>query len=233
MKIKLLFFLVFPFSLFSQNPFSFFSQQEDYSDFHMTYSQTQDIQLVSDIKNNTKISSYTTKDGLKIEIGDTLIIGKALTERKKYMLDDTFSHIVVGKIQNANQKDFTFLPHGYSEENVIVQSIFVTHERYTGYNPLAKRKEMPLYVSVFVKSPKSDINSLEGISKMLSISRKTILDIEKALSSGEVFNPNTPFTREEAINKLKESKDLMDIGLLSKEKYEELKKQLTPIIMDK
>ena len=40
-------------------------------------------------------------------------------------------------------------------------------------------------------------------------------------------------SRSEAIAKLKESKDLMDIGLMSKKEYSKLKDELTPIIMNK
>jgi len=44
---------------------------------------------------------------------------------------------------------------------------------------------------------------------------------------------NAPLTREEAIAKLKESKDLLDLGLLTQPEYEKLKQELTPIIMKK
>ena len=46
----------------------------------------------------------------------------------------------------------------------------------------------------------------------------------------EVINPNAPLSREEAIKKLKESKDLMELDMISKDEYENLKKKLTPII---
>ena len=83
---------------------------------------------------------------------------------------------------------------------------------------------MPLSVNVFVKN-------LKGQSNLFSYSRKTILNIEKALSSGEIFNENAPLSREDAIKKLKESKDLMELDFISKEEYEELRKKLSPIIL--
>ena len=150
------------------------------------------------------------------------------------MLDDTFATIAVGKVKSTNKNEMKFLPHRYSGTKVIVHSLFVSHEKYKGYNPLANRKEMPLYVSVFVKNPKNDFNSLQGVSKAFSISRKTILDIEKSLYLGEMMSSNhIRLSREEAIKKLKESKDLMDLDLLSKEDYEKIRKDLTPIIMNK
>jgi len=159
----------------------------------LTYNQTNDIKFVKQYKNNTSIDSYITKDGLTIRVGDTLTIGNAVIERKKYMLNDVFSHIVVGKTKGTTNKELKPLPHNYSGSKVIVKSLFVTHEKFTGYKLWPNRKEMPLYVSVFVK------DSRKGFLKMLSYSRKTILDIEKALSSGEIINPNAPLSKEEAI----------------------------------
>ena len=65
----------------------------------------------------------------------------------------------------------------------------------------------------------------------MSFSRLTILNLEQALTTGELLNPNQPLTKEEAIKKLKESKDLMELGLLSKKEYNRLKKELTPLIL--
>lgn len=213
MKKIVIFLLTFPLFTFAQNK-------------HLTYDQANDIQYAKTYKNNTTLISYVTKDGLTIKVGDTLTIGKAVTKRKKYMINDVFSHIVAGKAKGINNDKFVYLPHNYSGNKVIVKSIFVTHKKEEKYVLWANRKEMPLYVSVFVK------NQEQGFSKKLS--RKTILDIDKALASGEIINTNAPLiSREDAIKKLKESKDLMELGFLSKEKYDKLKEKLTPIILDK
>ncbi len=209
------------------SPLLLFAQQKD-----LIYAQTQDISFARNIKNNTAVDSYTTKDGFKISIGDVLTIGEAFTKREKHKYKDVFSNIVVGKVKSSNSKELRFLPYKYAGEKVVVENIFVNHEKYNGYNPLKKKQEMPLYVSVFVKTPKEEVNSIKGFKKLLSYSRKTILDIEKAMSSLEIVNPNQPLTKEEAIKKLKESKDLMELDLLSKKEYDRLKKELTPIIMN-
>ena len=200
---------------------------------NLTYDQVNDIKYTKQYKNNTEIDSYTTKDGFTISVGDILTIGNAVIERKKYMFNDVFSHIVTGKAKGVDNTNFRYLPHDYSGSKVIVKSLFVTHKKETRYVLWSKRSEMPLYVSVFVKNPKVKLNSAKGFSKILSQSRKTILNIEKALSSGEIINYNAPLSKEAAIKKLKESKDLMELDLLSKEEYEKLKEKLTRIILDK
>jgi hypothetical protein len=198
----------------------------------LTYDQTNDIKFAKQYKNNTEIDSYTTKDGLIISVGDTLIIGNAVIERKKYMFHDVFSHIVIGQTKGAANKEFRPLPHNYSGSKVIVKSLFVTHEKFTGYKLWPNRKQMPLYVSVFVREYKS------GISKIFSHSRKTILDIEKALSSGEIINYNAPLSKDQTRNALVDLEDdgkydlllklgkLKESGILTEEEFQEEKKKI-------
>ena len=57
------------------------------------------------------------------------------------------------------------------------------------------------------------------------------MDTELGIESGEVLLKNRKMTREEAISKLKEAKELFEIDMMSKEKFENLKKELRPIIM--
>lgn len=57
------------------------------------------------------------------------------------------------------------------------------------------------------------------------------LDVDKALRDGEIVS--TVMTRAQAIKKLKESKELFDLELMSKEEYEKIRAELTPIITGK
>jgi hypothetical protein len=58
----------------------------------------------------------------------------------------------------------------------------------------------------------------------------TVLNVSEAFSQGELINPKGAMTRSEAIAKLKEQKDLLDLGMISKDDYEKSKSQLSPII---
>jgi len=51
-----------------------------------------------------------------------------------------------------------------------------------------------------------------------------------AFESLEVVDPNAPMTREEAISKLKESKDLYELGVITESEYEELRSKLVKLI---
>ena len=46
---------------------------------------------------------------------------------------------------------------------------------------------MPLYVCVYVRNVKENKSGLAAVTNLLKDSRKTILDIDKALHSGEII----------------------------------------------
>ncbi|MDB9713736.1 hypothetical protein OAA74_03710 [Flavobacteriaceae bacterium] len=55
------------------------------------------------------------------------------------------------------------------------------------------------------------------------------IEIEQALEFKEI--ESSILSREEAIAKLKEAKDLLDLEMMSQEEYDKIKAELTPIIM--
>jgi hypothetical protein len=57
------------------------------------------------------------------------------------------------------------------------------------------------------------------------------IDFEEAITTGEI--QSFGMTREQAIAKLKEAKDLVDLGIMTKEDFEKLKEELSKIIMQK
>ncbi len=59
-----------------------------------------------------------------------------------------------------------------------------------------------------------------------------LIDYETALELGEILNPDGSLTRDQAISKLKEAKELLDLGVIASEEYNTLKKELTPLIID-
>lgn len=217
MKNYILFFLSIPFLISAQ-------------DRNINYKQANDIKFAKNYKNNTTLDSYITKDGLKISVGDILTIGNAFNERDKYMINDKFSNIVIGNVKGTYIHDYKYLPHNYSENKVRVKEIYVKHVKYEGYNVLKNRKETPLYINVYTKTINDD--SKNNISNFLRVSKATIINIDDAILSGEIQTERNSITREEAIKKLKESKDLMEIGLISQQEYDELKEKLTPIILN-
>ena len=159
--------LIFPISLFSQTD-------------KMNYEETQNISFAKNYKNYHKIKEYTTKDGLQIKIGDKLTIGKASTNKKKEKknhLFDKFKNIAVGKIKKSGMKECKYLSANEENKEVVVKNIFVTHQK-KGDQVWGTRKNTPLYVSIYVKE--------EGKKFYKGTTIRTIIDIEKAIETGEI-----------------------------------------------
>ena len=58
-----------------------------------------------------------------------------------------------------------------------------------------------------------------------------LIDYETAFELGEIKNPNATLTKKQAIEKLKESKELLDLGVIKIEAYERIKVELTKLIL--
>ena len=56
------------------------------------------------------------------------------------------------------------------------------------------------------------------------------MNFELAVKEGEIINPNAPMTRQQAIDKLKEAKELLDLDMMSKEDYDAIRQEVMPII---
>lgn len=209
----------------------------------LTYANTQDINFFKSISNGATVKEYSTISKNSVKIGDTLILGSPTSQE---MNTRTYSGSYGGKLRggvaqsrSTSKKTYEFIqmgrPAGFGSimaamngdaksmaENSLKNTTVVVREIKT-YHRGSKNK--PLYVVMIL----GEINGRAfGINKYLSV-----MDTELAIESGEILLKNRKMTRDEAIAKLKEAKELMEIDMMSKEKFEELKKELAPIITNK
>ena len=70
-----------------------------------------------------------------------------------------------------------------------------------------------------------------AVCKTKSGVNRAYVNIEKALTEGEVVS--TELTKAQAISQLKEAKELFDLEIMSKEEYDKIRAELTPIITGK
>jgi hypothetical protein len=177
----------------------------------LTYEQCQDVTFASSFSTGDTISSYIMKDGSEIRKGSKLVFGKPLNGAEK------FTRLYLGEYSIG--KSLLMAPELLGKifiaEEVIVTEIKVSHTKLT--------KTSPLIIYLYVQNPAAAIGGRN----------RTVFDLDKAIETGEVINPNAAMTREQAIAKLKEAKDLLDLGLMNEADYAVLKEQLTPIIVGK
>jgi hypothetical protein len=207
----------------------------------LTYENTQDINFFKNVKNRTLIQKYETINKNVIQIGDTVILGNPTNQelssktytgsygnktrggisKTRSTTKKTYEFVKMGRpagfgsIMNAMNGDAQVMAsNGLKNTKAIVKEIKAHHRG---------SKKKPLYLIMVL----GEMNGKAfGINKYLSV-----MDTELAIESGEILLKNRKMTREEAISKLKEAKELMEIDMMTKEEFEKLKKKLRPIIM--
>jgi len=179
----------------------------------LTSDQAIDPNITREYKNGEKIAEFILKDGTTIKEGSKLVMGKP-----RNPLTLVYDYVYVGYVNLISEmiSPSVKLTGNYDGLPVTVEYLKVYKRK------LSKSSE--IQVSAFVYNPSQ--TSLTGDKY------RTITDLELGISGGEIVNPNAAMTREQAIVKLKESKDLLDLGLLSQEEYDKIKSELTPIIMN-
>ena len=235
MKKNILLFAIILLSIINAN-----AQKEIES---LTYKDTQDYTFFKKIKNRTLVKKYTTINNNVIKIGDTILIGKPTSEElktKTYSLGyGTKLRTGLSDSRTTSKKTYEFIqmgrPAGFGNiitslagEDQIKASINLKNTKtivkeIRAYHRGSKKK--PLYVVVIL----GEINGRAfGINKYLSV-----MDAELAIETSEILLKNRKMTREEAILKLKEAKELVEIEMMTKKEFENLKTKLRPIIMKK
>lgn len=206
----------------------------------LTYDNTQDINFFSNIKNNTSVTTYRTINDNIVKVGDTLILGNPTSQEfstRAYSGSyGTKARGGVSQARSTSKKTYEFIkmgrPAGFGSvmtamsgeaeimaDNSLKNTTVVVNEM-KAYHRGSRNK--PLYVIMVL----GEINGRAfGINKYLSV-----MDTELAIESSEILLKNRKMTRDEAILKLKEAKELMDIDMMSKEEFEKLKEELAPII---
>ena len=208
----------------------------------LNYENTQDINFFKKIKNRTLVQKYKTVNKNIIQIGDTVILGNPTS---KEFSSKTYSGSYgnqarggISKSRSTTKKTYEFVkmgrPAGFGSilsslngdaqtmaSNSLKNSKAIVKE-IKAYHRGSKKK--PLYIVMVL----GEINGRAiGINIYISV-----MNPELAIESGEILLKNRKMTREEAILKLKEAKELTEIDMMSEKDFENLKKKLRPIIME-
>lgn len=184
----------------------------------ITFSQLSEINQSKDYRNIVELKNYQLSNGKWLSIGDTLIIGKpsnqnnleqnvvinGSTNNHSFVILGTFGAALMGTMMMANE-------NMTGDEAIII-----------GFKMARISRKQPFEVAVA-------LNKADGV-RFMGVKKLAQAYLEKAINSGELIDPNAPMTREQAIEKLKEAKDLMDIEMITQEEFEKLKKELEPII---
>ena len=98
----------------------------------------------------------------------------------------------------------------------------IVTEMYAGHLGGGKHQPLGIYLNI------GNSDGTELVKGMLNIE---ITNIDAALEQGEIFTKRFTMSKNDAIKKLKEAKDLLDLGVITLTEYEKQKTNLTPIIL--
>ena len=209
----------------------------------LTYENTQDINFFKNVKNRTLIQKYKTINENIIQVGDTVILGNP-TNQELSSKTYTGSHGYkarggISQTRSTTKKTYEFIKMGRPSGIGSIMSSMDGDSQVMASNSLKNTKVIVKEIKAYHRGSKKkplylimvlgEMNGKAfGFNKYLSV-----MDTELAIESGEILLQNRKMTREEAISKLKEAKELMEIDMMTKEEFEKLKKKLRPIIMKK
>lgn len=209
----------------------------------LTYENTQDITFFKNIKNRTLVEKYKTINKNVIKIGDTVILGNPTSQEfssKTY--SGSYGNKARGSIsrsRSTTKKTYEFVKMGRPAGFGSVMSSLNGDDQSMASNRLKNTKAIVKEIKAYHRGSKKkplylimvlgEINGRAfGINKYLSV-----IDTELSIESGEILLKNRKMTRGEAISKLKDAKELLEIDIISKAEFEDLKKELGPIIKNK
>jgi hypothetical protein len=146
----------------------------------------------------------TLKDGSKVVVGQEMKLGESVSK-----LSNDYETIFMGRltIGGALLAPPTRANSSFKQNDYIVEEIKV------------KRSMGQVSALFYLKNTSSDTMGLRYVTVS-----------EASLANGEAINPNRAMTRAEAIAKLKEAKDLMELDMMTQDEFNTLRDELTPII---
>jgi len=147
-----------------------------------------------------------------IRIGDTLTIGSPTGK-----ISDQYATLFVGRYSGAEMA-MGKVPVPYTSMAIRNTKVIVERMR-------VKRSMGRTYII-------GDLKQID-VAKKAMFSYVGAYNMKIAFNEKELIDPNAPLTRAEAIAKLKESKELFELDMMSKEEYDSIRKELTPIIKNK
>jgi hypothetical protein len=178
------------------------------------YNQIQTKDAVNQFEKFQSFKAYVTNEKLTLNIGDTLIIGKPASSATGVtsggLTMKTYVSLTKGTWKTNSFFTPSYLVEGIEGSKIVIDKIQIIKYR------MVDNFVAPIFTMHFI-----------GFEKNVC----QIHWIDQAISGGEIIIPSRGMTKQEALDKLKEAKNLLDLELIPKEKYDSLKKELSPLIL--
>jgi hypothetical protein len=180
-------------------------------------SKLNDAEWVKSIPSSTKFKHLKLADGSTLQIGDKMKLGKPSGTNQSNQQTaglfgstnqtvNNFTYLMLGRMGIAMLSGITYLPEAFKGREVEIEDIKFTK---------IGKKATNAGVVVIFKNPVMDI---------------TVLNLDFALQYGELINQKATMTSDQALVELQKSKTKLDLGVITQEEYESIKKELMKTI---
>ena len=171
-------------------------------------------------RNTLRTNEYINKDGVSFKVGDTIVIGKPSNNNN--LEGSTL-------VKGATNNNFSYIGLG-SGISMFMGGGLMANEMMIGNRGKIVEIKMFREGSKNLYKPFATLHRLNG--SWLSFKRDAKINIDLAFESGEILKYGY-ITRAQAIAKLKEAKELLDLELIDREEYDAKKKKLSKFILKK
>tara|TARA_B100000787_G_scaffold164397_1_gene147040 strand:- start:123 stop:986 length:864 start_codon:yes stop_codon:yes gene_type:complete len=171
-------------------------------------------------KNNLKANEYINKDGISFKVGDTIVVGKPSNNNN---LERSTA------VQGATNNNFSYIILG-SGISIFMGGGLTANEMLSGEEGKIVAIKMVRMSSKEKYKPYLTMHKLNGL--WFGIKREANTNIDLAFESGEILKYGL-ITRKQALNELKQAKELLDLELMSRDEFDAKKKKLSKYILKK
>lgn len=180
-------------------------------------SKLNNAEWVKSIPNSTKFKYLKFADGSTLQIGDKMILGNpsgtnTSNQQTTGVFGSTnhtvnnFTYIMLGRMGSAILSGITYLPEVFKGKDVEIEDIKFAKNG---------KKATTAGIMIIFNNPGMDI---------------TVLNLDAALQYGELINPKAAMTSDQALAELQKAKTKLDLGVITQEEYEKIRKELVKII---
>lgn len=200
------------FSIFCFLAGIFFSNAQDKI---LTHEQILNPEYLKSLEDGENLKAFITSAGDTVAVNNLIVFGKPSQDRPVYnslvnKKVNSYTTIFQGKPVLKTILKFRYFPEGYEGKKAQIKEIIAQKPR----------KKDPAIIMIALQLKEDNLSNLD------------ITGLTQSFDTSELKVIGAKLTKNEALIKLKEAKQNLDLELISQEKYDSIKKKLAPYIMN-
>lgn len=181
----------------------------------LTHEQILNPEYLKSLEDGENIKAFITSAGDTVAVNNLIVFGKPSQDRPVYnslvnKKVNSYTTIFHGKPVLKTILKFQYFPEGYEGKKAQIKEIIAQKPR---------RKD-PAIIMLALELKENNLSNLD------------ITGLTHSFDTSELRVIGAKLTKNEALIKLKEAKQNLDLELISQEKYDAIKYELAPYIMN-